>query len=93
MKAGTSNVPETPALVYNKTSENLIEISIVFASLQAGHEKLCEIDSITWKQMFVEWANEFETAHTGTDWDQHDYLQEIEIFARHKILEYVGLDV
>lgn len=81
-----------PVLAYGKAPENLIEISFVFASMQAGHEKLCGTDSITWKQMFVDWANEFETAHAGTDWGQDDYLEEIKKYARQKILAYAGLD-
>ena len=79
-------------MAYNKASENLVEISLVYASLQTGHEKLSDIDSMTWKQMFVQWANEFETVQAGTDWNQEDYLEEIEKFARHKILEYAGLE-
>ena len=75
---------------YNKASENLVEISLVYASLQAGHEKLSDIDSITWKQKFVDWANEFENQwQEGKD---SDYLEDIEKFARHKILEYAGLE-
>lgn len=77
---------------YSKVSENLVEISLVYASLQAEHEDLSGVDSITWKQMFVEWANEFEMKQLRTDWDQHDYLECIEEFARHKILEYAGLE-
>lgn len=84
----------TTILVYNKLCENLIEISFVFASLLTEHERLCDCDtdSIVWKQMFVEWSNEFETIHAVTDWDQNDYLEEIETFAKHKILEYAGLE-
>lgn len=75
---------------YNKASENLVEISLVYASLQAGHEKLNDIDSIAWKQKFVDWANEFENQwQEGKD---SDYLEDIEKFARHKILEYAGLE-
>ena len=75
---------------YNKASENLVEISLVYASLQAGHEKLNDIDSIAWKQKFVDWANEFESQwQEGRD---SEYLEDIEKFARHKILEYVGLE-
>lgn len=75
---------------YNKASEDLVEISLVYASLQAGHEKLNDIDSIAWKQKFVDWANEFENQwQEGKD---SDYLEDIEKFARHKILEYAGLE-
>lgn len=79
-------------MAYNKASENLVEISLVYVTLQAEHNKLSDIDSITWKQMFVQWANDFETVQAGTDWDQKDYLEEIEKFARSKILEYAGLE-
>lgn len=78
--------------VYNKVSENLVEISLAYANLQAVHEELSSIDSITWKQLFVQWANDFEKMNTGTDWDQNNYLEEIEKFARCKILEYAGLE-
>lgn len=50
------------------------------------------IDSINWKQMFVQWANDFETVNEGIDWNHEDYLEKIEKFARHKILEYAGLE-
>ncbi len=80
-------------MTYNKVSDNLVEISLVYASLQAEHEELSNIDSIIWKQMFVQWANEFETGYAGTDWKQDDYLEKIEKFARHKIMEYIGLEV
>lgn len=83
---------EKSLLVYDKVSENLIEISLAFANLKDRYEKLCDIDSITWKQMFVDWANEFETVYTNNDWDQCDYLHEIEKYARKKILEYAGLE-
>lgn len=79
-------------LVYNKASENLIEIVLAFASLQLRNKNLGDTDSITWKQMFVEWANEFESVHAGTDWNQDDYLEEIEKYARKKIMAYAGLE-
>lgn len=88
------SIPETgadTALIYNKASENLIEITFVFASLQEEHEKLCDTDSIIWKQMFVDWSNEFETIHSGTDWDLNDYLDEIEKYSKKKILDYAEI--
>lgn len=69
---------------YGKASENLIEISLAYADMIAANQELCRIDSITWKQQFVEWANEFEAS-----WDDSgEYLEEIEKFARRKIAEY-----
>ena len=79
-------------MTYNKASENLVEISLVYAGLQAKNEVLSSVDSITWKQMFVQWANDFEAEQAGADWNQEDYLEEIGKFARRKILEYVGLE-
>ena len=73
----------------DKISENLVEISLVFADMQITHSSLCGIDSTTWKEQFVEWANEFESK-----WDDSlDYPEEIDRFARKKIAEYAGLEV
>ena len=77
---------------YNKASENLVEITLVYVGMLEEHRRLNSVDSDTWKQLFVQWANEFETMQTDTDWNQEDYLEEIEKFARSKILEYVGLE-
>ena len=79
-------------IVYNKTSENLVEISLVYADLLEKHRELSSIDSINWKQMFVQWANDFETVNEGIDWNHEDYLEKIEKFAPHQILEYAGLE-
>lgn len=73
----------------DKISENLVEISLVYASMQAEHKELQEIESTTWKQKFVEWANEFEKV-----WDdREDYQEAIEKYARVNIAEYAGLEV
>lgn len=77
---------------YNKASDNLVEISLVYAGMLEEHKRLSSVDSITWKQLFVQWANDFESVQASTDWNQEDYLEEIGNFARSKILEYVGLE-
>lgn len=82
---------DRPSLVFDKIAENLIEIAFVFAGMQSKYEKLSDIDSI-WKQEFVDWADEFRAVHAGTDWNQDDYKQEIESYARKKILTYAGLE-
>lgn len=92
LDAEDADKQKKPGLVFDRLSENLIEISLVFAGLRTECKSLSDIDSITWKQMFADWANEFETIHAGTDWDQEDYLDEIEKYARQKILEYAGLE-
>lgn len=79
-------------MIYNKASENLVEITLVYVGMLEEHKRLSGVDSITWKQLFVQWANDFEAAQVGTDWNQKDYLEEIGKFARRKILEYVGLE-
>ena len=77
-------------MIYNKASENLVEITLVYVGMLEEHKQLSGVDSITWKQLFVQWANDFEAAQAGADWNQKDYLEEIGKFARRKILEYVG---
>lgn len=87
------SVPEVRAeekTVFGHLTENIMEITLVYADLQASTSELCEIDSITWKQKFVDWANEFESQWQESE--DSDYLEDIEKFARHKILEYAGLE-
>ena len=42
--------------------------------------------------MFVQWEINFETEKEGMTGIQEDYLEKMEKFARHKILEYAGLE-
>lgn len=74
----------TDAERFDNVSENLVEIAMVFADMMKENESLGQIDSATWKQKFINWANEFET---GWD-DTKDYPEEIVKFARTKIAEY-----
>ena len=80
------NVAEVQAeekAVFGHPTENIMEITLVYAGLQKSISELCEIDSTTWKQKFVDWANEFESQwQEGRD---SEYLEDIEKFARHKI--------
>lgn len=86
--------PESQEMEYSKVTENLMEISMVFADLRAEHEDLMDIDSVTWKQQFVEWAKEFEKQHSEPEcWEDDDYIDSIEEFAEKKILEYAHLEV
>lgn len=86
--------PEEQEMEYSKVTENLMEISMVFADLRADHEGLMEIDSVTWKQQFVEWAKEFEQQHSEPEcWENDDYIDSIEEFAEEKILQYARLEV
>lgn len=76
---------------FGRITENIMEITLVFAEMQQSHEELYEIENIDWKQQFVEWANEFE--ENWSEDDLADYPEEISKFARKKIAEYAGLEV
>ncbi len=79
-------------MAYNKAFENLVEISLVYVGMLEEHRRLNNVDRITWEQLFVQWANDFEAVQASIDWSQEEYLEEIGKFARNKILEYVGLE-
>lgn len=84
-------------LEYNEQTENLMEIAMMLEQLKGESEYLFEvltdIDSITWKQKFVDWANEFtETYEPNKDVWPGNYLEVIEGFSREKILEFAGVE-
>lgn len=67
-------------LEYNEQTENLMEIAMMLEQLKGESEYLFEvltdIDSITWKQKFVDWANEFtETYEPNKDVWPGNYLK------------------
>ena len=77
-------------LEYNEQTENLMEIAMMLEQLKGESEYLFEvltdIDSITWKQKFVDWANEFtETYEPNKDVWPGNYLEVIEGFARENL--------
>ncbi len=81
---------------FDKVSENLVEISLTYAKLQPEMDSQ-EIDSLTWKQEFVDWANEFEQMYRDVEWgtpetDGKEYLEAIEEFAKGKIRKFAGLE-
>lgn len=77
-------------LVYGLYTENLIEIALTYASLVVKHPALTDTDSATWKQKFVDWANEFEEKYPE-HWEDNDYLEYIDAFATEKICEYARI--
>lgn len=80
-------------LAYSTYTENLIEIAMAYANLVKTHPELTNTDSITWKQMFVEWANAFEDVYQDPQcWEEGDYLIRIAVYAKVKILAFAGLD-
>lgn len=84
---------ENEKMTYNKVSENLVEISLVYAGMQEKYKELGEIDSITWKQLFVDWANEFEEKYPESKyWEDSDYLECMDAFATEKICEYARIE-
>ena len=79
-------------LVYGAHTESLIEIALTYANLAVKYPVLTDTDSITWKQKFVEWANEFDEKYPDPEhWEDSDYLDCIDAFAREKIGEYGGI--
>lgn len=84
-------------IVFGKPAENLVEIALAFSGLaHGGMDQLLEsYESVEWAENFTEWANNFEELHSTADWDSGedgDYYEEIEAFARAKILEAAGMD-
>lgn len=82
---------------FDRISENLVEISLTFASLQQEIGDIQKIDSVTWKQEFIVWTNEFEQLYGNVKWgtaetDDKDYLEVIEEFTKKKIREFTGLE-
>lgn len=50
-----------------------------------GYNKLQEaVVDLAYNAEIVRWAEEFETGHTGTDWDAEDYFLAIDRFYREK---------
>lgn len=81
-------------LIFNKHTENLAEIAMVYAALVQKYPKLTDTDSTSWKQKFVEWANEFEELHPDIDDNpDEDYLILIDEFAKEKIFEFGGIEM
>lgn len=78
-------------LVFNKHTENLAEIAMVYAVMAKENPKLLEIESIEWKQQFIEWSNEFEEKYPDIEDSTEDYPEVIESFAKKKILGYAEL--
>lgn len=79
-------------IVFGKAAENLVEITLVFSKLLYENQgRIPELsDSMEWKLRFMDFANEFEELYGMTDWNsgEHgDYYEEIEKFARGKLLE------
>ena len=81
-------------LEYNEQTENLMLPDCAKEpQFEYLFEVLTDIDSITWKQKFVDWANEFtETYEPNKDVWPGNYLEVIEGFAREKILEFAGVE-
>lgn len=85
---------ETEPLTFSKRVENMAEIVMIYAEMRVEYKDKywCGGDGSEWKQKFVDWSNEFEEIHKGTDWKEEDYLEEIVKFARMKIKEFAHLD-
>lgn len=78
-------------LIYGKYTENLVEITLVYAGMANENEELKDVDSITWGQKFVEWANEFEEIYSDRTFDggeDNDYYEIISEFAKERIIGF-----
>lgn len=80
---------EIGKLQFGRLTENIMEITMVYANMLDKDDSLRDIESADWKQMFVEWANEFEE-NWDVDDTMRDYPEEIERFAKRKITEYAA---
>lgn len=79
-------------LSYNKHTENLMEISMVFGAIweRNRHVRNANIESTEWKQHFIDWANEFERRFKYEDWRNGDYFLTIVEFTKEKVSALVG---
>lgn len=77
---------------FNRATENLIEIAWRYESLKAEYDFLTNTDSMSWKQLFITWANEFEELYGSKNWNEidEDYYETIERFAEEKIMGWAG---
>lgn len=68
---------------YNKLQEAVVDLAY-----NAGADNLWEDrDSRAVNAEIVQWAEEFETEHAGTDWDAEDYFLAIDRFYKEKTNE------
>lgn len=89
------NESETKKSEFNLFTENLIEIvwAVDYLRLENpekyDYKYLDNVDSTYLKQIFIDWANEFENIHKGKDWDEDDYFVTIENYTAEKLAEFV----
>jgi len=74
-------------LKFDKRTDTLMEISMAFASITKDLPDLldADIDSLDWKQYLIELTNEFEEKNRDTDWNEKDFLSEVQSFATERI--------
>lgn len=49
-------------------------------------------DSRSWTDTVLLWANEFNTLHESTDWDEQDYIETVDEFFARKFKEHVDAE-
>ena len=70
---------------YNKLQEAVVDLAY-----NAGADNLWEDrDSRAVNAEIVQWAEEFETEHAGTDWDAEDYFLAIDRFYKEKTKQII----
>lgn len=78
--------------LYNKNTENLMEIAMVFGEIRNRNYRIrnAGIDNAEWKRYFISWANEFEKKYRNEGWRNVDYHATIREFAECKAAEIAG---
>lgn len=69
----------------NKRNNKLLE-TLADIAFQAGEMHFFTGDSRADVSEFIRWAEEFERANKGMDWNSTDYIAEIEKFTSDKIM-------
>lgn len=71
--------------VESVTATTKLQEAVVDLAYNAGVDNLWEDrDSRAVNAEIVQWAEEFETEHAGTDWDAEDYFLAIDRFYKEK---------
>ena len=64
---------------YNKLQEAVVDLATMPGRTTCGGQGLRAVNA-----EIVQWAEEFETEHAGTDWDAEDYFLAIDRFYKEK---------
>jgi hypothetical protein len=77
-----------PALLTDDPKIRSFAESLADIAQMAGAKKFYSGDSREDIDLFITWAEEFEAIHANTNWEEIEYMDEIENFAMGKINDY-----